>query len=146
MAVVQDPQGAAFALWQAKQHSGVELRDETNTLCWNELMTSDVEAAGKFYGALFDWNLKVSPEYTEVHVGQVPAGGLMQISPEMQGMPSHWQPYFAVDDCDGTLRKAQSMGTEEFFGPFDAPNVGRIAVLKDPHGATFAIIKLAARH
>ena len=145
MAVVQDPQGAVFALWQAKQHHGVDVRDEVNTLCWNELMTTDVEAARTFYGSLFDnWKLKVTPEYTEVHVRGKGVGGLMQIQPEMEGMPPHWQPYFAVSDCDGTVRKAQSLGVKELFGPMDIPNVGRFAVLHDPQGASFAVIRLTS--
>jgi predicted enzyme related to lactoylglutathione lyase len=142
MAVMQDGQGARLAVWQARKSIGATVRDEPGTLCWNELMTSDAEAARKFYASLFDWKLKVSPEYTEVHVGEKGVGGIMQISPEMHGMPSHWQPYIMVDDCDATVRKAQSLGTKELFGPFDAPNVGRLAILKDPQGATFAVIKL----
>ena len=145
MAVVQDPQGAVFAIWQAGRHAGLGVRDEANTLCWNELMTTDVEAARRFYGSLFDWRLKVSPGYTEAHVGERAVGGLMQIAPEMHGMPSHWQPYFMVDDCDATLQKAQSLGVKEFFGPMDIPEVGRFAVIRDPHGASFAVIKLRER-
>jgi hypothetical protein len=145
MAVFQDGQGAQLALWEARQHIGARVRDEVNTLCWNELMTSDVEAAQFFYRSLFDWDLKITPGYTEAHVGEQAVGGLMQIAPEMHGMPSHWQPYFMVDDVDATLAKAQSLGTKEHFGPMDIEHVGRFAVLKDPQGATFAIIKLAPR-
>ena len=145
MAVVQDPQGAIFALWQAKQHIGAGVRDEVNTLCWNELMTTDIEAARTFYQSLFDWTLKISPGYTEAHVGERAVGGLMQIAPEMEGMPPHWQPYFAVDDCDGTLRKAQSLGVKNHFGPMDIDKVGRFAVIEDPQGATFAVIQLTAQ-
>jgi predicted enzyme related to lactoylglutathione lyase len=143
MAVVQDPQGAAFSIWQATGSPGIEVRNELGTLVWNELMTTDAEAARTFYGALFDWKMKASPEYTELHVGETAVGGLMQIGPEWQGMPSHWQPYFLVDDCDATVQKAQSLGTTEVFGPFDLPSTGRLAVLKDPHGAAFALIKPA---
>jgi hypothetical protein len=142
MAVMQDAQGARVALWQARRHHGVGVRDEPNTLCWNELMTTDLEAAQKFYQSLFDWKLKITPGYTEAHVGQKAVGGLMQIAPEMHGMPSHWQPYFMVEDCDATLRKAQSLGTREHFGPMDIEKVGRFAVLHDPQGAAFAVIKL----
>ncbi len=145
MAVVQDPQGAVFCIWQAKLHHGIEVRDEVGTLCWNELMTSDVEAARQFYGPLFDWNLKVTPGYTEAHVGEKAVGGLMQIAPEMHGMPPHWQPYFMVADCDAALAKAKSLGTSDSFGPMDIPDVGRFAVINDPHGATFAVIQLARR-
>ena len=146
MATMQDAQGARLALWQARKHIGATVRDETNTLCWNELMTTDLEAAQKFYQSLFNWNLKISPGYTEIHVGQRPARGLMQIAPEMHGMPSHWQPYFMVNDCDATLRKAQSLGTTEHFGPMDIKDVGRFAVLHDPQGATFAVITMNPRH
>jgi predicted enzyme related to lactoylglutathione lyase len=109
-------------------------------------MTSDKEAAQTFYRSLFDWNLKISPEYSEIHVGERPAGGIMQIAPEMHGMPSHWQPYFLVDDCDAAVRKAQSLGTREHFGPMDIPNVGRFAVLHDPQGAAFAVIAMNPSH
>ena len=81
-----------------------------------------------------------------MHVGEQPAGGLMQIGPEMHGMPSHWQPYFMVDDCDGMLRKAQSLGTKEFFGPMDIEHVGRFAVLHDPQGAAFSLIAMNPSH
>ena len=78
-------------------------------------------------------------------VGERAVGGLLQIAPEMHGMPPHWQPYFMVDDVDATFRKAQSLGTKEHFGPMDIEHVGRFAVLHDPQGAAFAIIKLAQR-
>lgn len=145
MAILQDPQGAVLAMWQAGQHIGAAVRDEPNTLCWNELMTTDVAGAQFFYQALFDWRLKITPGYTEAHVGEKAVGGMMQIAPEMKGMPSHWQPYFMVDDVDATLAKAQSLGTTEHFGPMDIEHVGRFAVLHDPQGATFAIIKLTQR-
>ncbi len=145
MAVIQDPQGAVFAIWQPKQHPGITIRDEAGTLCWNELMTTDVEAARQFYGSLFNWKLKVTPGYTEAHAGENAVGGMMQIAPEMQGMPPHWQPYFMVDDADATLQKAQSLGVKDFFGPMDIEGVGRFAVIHDPQGAAFAIIKLTHR-
>ena len=141
MAVVQDPQGAVFALWQAKLHPGLGIRDETGTLVWNELMTTDIEAARKFYTSLFGWRQKVAGDYTEVHVGERAIGGMMQIAPEMHGMPTHWKPYFMVDDCDATVKQAQSLGVKDFFGPMDIPEAGRFAVINDPQGAAFAVIK-----
>ena len=59
----------------------------------------------------------------------------------MQGMPSHWIPYFAVDDADAVTNDAKSRGAEA-YGPHDIPNVGRFAVINDPQGARFAIVKL----
>ncbi|HEX9164111.1 MAG TPA: VOC family protein [Thermoanaerobaculia bacterium] len=142
MAFVQDPQGAMLAVWQAKRHIGVGIRDEPGTLTWNELLTSDIEGARKFYSALFGWNLKTSPEYTEIHVGERAYGGMMQIRPDMRGMPSNWAPYFAVDDTDAIAKKAQSSGGSVFMQPTDIPNVGRFAVIGDPQRAMFSVIKV----
>lgn len=142
MAFVVDPQGATFALWQAKKHIGATIRDETNTLCWNELMTPDLEASRDFYKSLFGWNLELSKDYTEIHVGERPAGGMMQMPPDMQGAPPSWTPYFAVEDCDATVANAKSMGGQIYVPPTDIPSVGRFAVLGDPQGATFDVITL----
>jgi predicted enzyme related to lactoylglutathione lyase len=141
MAIIADPQGASLCLWKPGKHIGATIRGEFNTLCWNELMTSDIEGAREFYKALFGWSLKVSPEYTEINVGSNGIGGMMQITPEMQGMPTAWTPYFCVADADATVEKIKSVGGQVFMGPQDIPNVGRFAVCADPQGAMFNIIK-----
>lgn len=141
MTVLTDPQGAAFAVWQPKSHIGVGVRDEPGTFCWNELQARDVDAARKFYSALFGWRMKESPEYTELAAGDQAIGGILpsQAPPEV---PSHWMPYFAVEDCDASAAKAQSLGGAIYVPPTDVPNVGRFAVVADPQGAVFAIIRL----
>ena len=116
MAVIADPQGASLCLWQAGRHIGATIRGENNTLCWNELMTTDIETAREFYKGLFGWNLKVSPEYTEINVGSTGIGGMMQITPEMQGMPTAWTPYFCVADADATVDKIKSLGGAGLMG------------------------------
>ncbi len=139
MAFVMDPQGAMFAIWEAKKRAGLTIVNEPGALCWNELYTSDIEAARKYYSALFGWKLKVSPEYTEIYTGETPIGGMMQ----MAGMPPNWMPYFAVNDADAICKKAKSLGGKVHKEPTDIPNAGRFAVLADPQGAGFSIIKLA---
>lgn len=143
MAVVADPQGAGFALWQGKGTPGIQVFGEPNTLCWNELMTTDVTAAREFYKGLFDWNLKVSDEYTEIHAGERPIGGMLPLPPTMTGVPPHWYPYFMVDDCDATVANAKSLGGRALADTHDIPNVGRFAPLADPQGAVFAVIRVA---
>lgn len=145
MTVLQDPQGAMVAMWEMKTHRGVGVRDETNTLCWNELQARDLDAAKKFYAPLFDWRLKESPDYTEMHLGENAVGGMMpsQAPPEV---PSHWLPYFAVDDCDASAAQAGSLGGTLIVPPMDVPNVGRFAAIQDPQGAVFAIIRLSLTH
>ena len=58
MAVVQDPQGAIVSLWEARESIGAELVNVPGTLCWNELVTADVDAATGFYGAMFGWTFE----------------------------------------------------------------------------------------
>lgn len=143
MSWFSDPQGAAFAVWQAKDHIGSRVRDEVNTLCWNELWTTNIESARAFYQSLFGWSLKVSPEYTEIHLGDRGIGGMMQAP--MPGVPSMWYPYFMVEDTDATTAKAKSLGSTVHVEPRDIPTVGRFAVIADPQGAIFSPITLAPR-
>lgn len=142
MAIVGDPQGAVFAIWEAKSHSGVGVRDEVDALCWNELQAVDVDAAKKFYPPLFGWRMKDSPDYTEWHLGENAVGGMLpsQAPPEV---PSYWLPYFAVEDCEKSVAQAESLGGSTIVPPMDIPNVGRFAVLRDPQNAVFAVIRLA---
>jgi predicted enzyme related to lactoylglutathione lyase len=141
MAVLRDPQGASFAIWQANRQPGVGVRDEANSLCWNELMAHDLEAAKKFYVGLFGWRAKESPEYTEWHRGENAVGGMLQThSPHH---PSFWMPYFACANTDTTVTRATSLGGTIFKEPTDIPHVGRFAVVGDPSGAAFAVITLA---
>ena len=141
MTVLGDPQGAAFAIWQPKSNPGLGLRDEPGALCWNELQARDLDAAKKFYPAIFPWTMKESPEYTEWHMGSQAIGGML-LSKAPEFVPSFWLPYFAVADCDAAAAKAQSLGAQVFAPAFDVPNVGRMAVLGDPQGAHFAVIHL----
>lgn len=140
MAVLTDSQGAAFSVWQAKQHIGVGVRDEVNTLCWNELHARDVDAAKRFYPPLFGWRMKESDEYTEWHLGENAVGGMMTSNAPPE-VPSFWIPYFAVDDCDAAVAKAQSLGGTVHVPCMDIEHVGRFSVLMDPAGAAFAVIK-----
>jgi predicted enzyme related to lactoylglutathione lyase len=61
----------------------------------------------------------------------------------MQGVPNYWDVYFAVDDADATATKATEEGGQIMVEPFDIPPVGRSAVLKDPLGAVFSVLKPA---
>jgi len=147
MAVVQDPTGAALALWQPGQHVGAEVLREPNALCWNELYTKDLDAAAKFYGELFGWSVQkmtgaAGQPYTEFKLGDHSVGGMLEIQEQWGPMPPHWGIYFAVENCDGSLEKAKSLGAKAEMPPVDIENVGRFAVLADPQGAHFAVIQM----
>lgn len=147
MAVVQDPTGAVFALWQAGTHKGAGVTNVPNSFCWNELATPDVEKAGDFYTGLFGWGKNVQQMgpmiYTSFMNGERPAGGMYKPGPEMGEIPPHWLVYFAVDDTDAMVAKATGLGAKVFAPPMDIPGTGRFAILQDPQGAAFAVIKLA---
>jgi predicted enzyme related to lactoylglutathione lyase len=147
MAVVKDPTGAVFALWQAGTHKGAGINNVPNSFCWNELATGDTAAAGDFYSKVFGWGKNVQQmgpmTYTSFMNGDRPAGGMYKPSPEMGNIPPNWLVYFAVDDCDVKAQKATELGGKTIVPPSDIPGTGRFAVIQDPQGAVFGIIKLS---
>jgi predicted enzyme related to lactoylglutathione lyase len=145
MAVLADPQGAVFCLWQAKDSIGAQLVNEPVSMTWNELLTSDVEGAKAFYSGLFGWSpndVTVGPmPYTLWMLGDHGVGGAM--TRPMEEIPPSWAVYFAVADTDATVAKAKELGASVMAEPMDLPDVGRMAALVDPQGATFCVIKNA---
>jgi uncharacterized protein len=149
MAVLADPTGAIVSVWQAGRHHGAGVVNEPGALAWNELMTRDADRAVEFYRAVFGWDAE------EMDFGGAPyrllklpgheesIGGLMpmvgdQWPPEI---PANWLVYFAVADADATVASCGEGGGQVRMPPFDTP-AGRIAVLADPLGAAFAVIRL----
>jgi len=107
---------------------------------WNELITSDVPAAKKFYGELFGWTAEPFDEegkYLVFKNGDETVAGLMQ-APE-PNIPTRWISYVTVDDAEVSAALAVGQGGELLAGPMDIPDVGKIAVLKDPQGAVFGL-------
>lgn len=147
MAVINDPTNAAFALWEARKHSGVQLRNEPGALCWQELATNDEEVAKLFYASLFDWEPQTAPlggtSYTMFRKGKLELGGMLQMTEEWGNIAPHWMAYFAVTDCDERAEQAQILGGKVSVPPTDIPGVGRFAVIQDPQGAVFSIISLS---
>jgi uncharacterized protein len=146
MAVIQDPTGATFALWEPRKHTGAGVTNVPNSFCWNELATKNTNEASNFYSKLFGWGANVQQfgpiTYTSFMNGARPAGGMYEPSPEMGNVPPHWLVYFAVDDCDAKAKKASQLGAKTIAPPADIPGTGRFAIIQDPQGATFGIIKL----
>jgi len=149
VSMIEDPTGGMLALWSTKESMGTFLWGEPNSLCWNELVTTDAAAATKFYVSLFGWKTETWPmggfTYTVLKNGDVPVAGLMPQPKDMAGAPTSWTAYFAVTDCDATTKRAEKLGGKVCMGPQDIPNVGRFAILSDQEGAMFAVIKNAPR-
>ncbi len=147
MAIFADPTGAVFGIWQPGTFPGAGLVNEPGTFSWNELETRDPAASKDFYGAVFGWSFEDHAmgemTYTEWKQGDAPVGGMADITGRVpDAVPAHWMVYFAVDDADAAVETVKSSGGSVSFGPVDIP-AGRFAMVADPHGAAFAVIKLS---
>lgn len=145
MVVIRDPTGAVLSLWEPKSHRGAELMNEPGALCWTELQTTDLEAAGRFYSGLFGWNLRdfegeMPMRYVLFLCRERAVGGMLQIQPEWGEVPPNWMVYFAVADLETTLERAQALDGKLVLPPMKVPGEGRIAVLQDPQGGYFAVL------
>lgn len=145
MAVFADPTGAVIGIWQPGAFVGAEIVKESNAVVWNELNTRDPEAAKSFYGDVFGWGFEErefeTGTYTSIKVGAETVGGMIDITGRApEEVPAHWLVYFAVDDVDATVAKAGGSGGAAALEPFDIAEVGRIAIVKDPFGAVFAVM------
>lgn len=169
MAVLSDPEGAVFCVWQAKEHKGARIVNEPGAVVFHTLHTGDLEAAKAFYGEVFGWRtlglggseeMWTLPGYGD-HLEQgdpgmrermagvgVPAGfedvvaSLASIGDGRAGTPPHWGVTFAVEDADAAAERAAELGGKVVMAPFDAPWV-RMTVIADPQGATFTASKFA---
>lgn len=124
--------------------------------CWNELSTTDLDAAHNFYRALLGWEIKEgkAPDggmrYSEIVVGDRHVGGMYAMSEACGGeggegapqMPPHWMSYVAVDDVDASAATAKELGGKVCVEPMDIPSVGRFCVINDPAGAVISLITL----
>ena len=144
MAVLEDPTGAHFSVWEARKNKGLGVVDEAGAFCWGELATKDPAKAEPFYRGLFGWGTKGDPKgaYTEWTHGGQSIGGMMPLAPEWGDVPPHWGVYFQVNDCDAAVARAKGLGAKAVVEPTNIPGTGRFALLADPQGATFSVVTL----
>jgi predicted enzyme related to lactoylglutathione lyase len=145
MTVAKDPTGASFGVWQANRHIGAELANEPGTLNWNQCQTPDPARAADFYAAVLGYGVDEvdvggSQPFRVLQVEGKAVAGVREPIPQMGGAPQ-WSVVFSVADTDETVAKAQELGGEVLVEPRDLPDIGRIAVLRDPVGAMFQVIQ-----
>jgi predicted enzyme related to lactoylglutathione lyase len=171
MAVTADREGAAFCVWQAREHRGARVVNEPGSLAFNGLNTHDTDDARAFYGSVFDWTtlaldgveMWTLPGYGDYlerdnpglreQIEQVggPAGfedvvaSINPIPDDRSDTPAHWSVTFAVDDTDATAAKASELGGSVVVPPFDAP-WSRLTIISDPQGATFTASRFVAEN
>lgn len=167
MAVCTDREGAAFCVWQAKEHRGAQIVNEPGAVNFNSLNIRDVQGAKSFYGSVFGWETlglgggvnmwrlsgyghfleQGDPGLRErMADSSAPEGfedvvaTLNSIADDQPEIPAHWSVTFAVNDADATAKRAAELGGQVIVPPFDAPWV-RMTVITDPQGATFTASK-----
>lgn len=139
--LLTDPQGALVALWEPGLHVGAGLVNEVGTMVWNQLATSDVEAAKGFYSELFGWTIEPVDDAQGDYWNWRNRdgwlnGGVMALPDE--GAP-HWQAWFTVEDAAGAVARAQELGGTEVVPAAQTPLGGDVAVVRDPTGAAFVV-------
>ncbi|RFB05881.1 VOC family protein [Parvularcula marina] len=118
---------------------------------WNELMTRNAGKAKDFYADTIGWtfeemNMGEGPSYFVAHAAGGPVAGIFTMQgPEFDGTAEGWMAYLHVDDLDEALEKARMKGAIILRAPFDVPDVGRIAMLKEPGGAVIGWMTPAAQ-
>jgi uncharacterized protein len=162
MAVLADPDGAAFCVWQANEHRGARIVNEPGSVNFNVLNTRDPDAAKRFYGTLFGWTtldlgsgefwtLRAYGDYleqltpgTRERSAEFGAPGFEEVVAAITPLgagdsdtPAHWGVTFATADADATAARAAELGGTVIVAPVDAP-YSRLTVLRDPQGATFS--------
>jgi len=114
---------------------------------WYELMTGDAGAAEDFYGAVLGWTFTragpATPDYRIIHAGEQGVGGIMPISPEMaeHGARPLWIGYILVEDVERSASAIVGAGGAVLMPAIDVPQAGRIAMVGDPQGIPFYIIR-----
>ncbi|MBV8215708.1 MAG: VOC family protein [Verrucomicrobia bacterium] len=143
MAVIQDPTGAIFSIWQAKSSIGIRLTGVPGTFCWADLATPDQAAAEVFYRSLFGWEFPPG----EIHTGYLHIvnrgefiGGIPPVRPS-DGAPPHWLLYFLVAKLDLALEQLKQGGGTVVVPATEIEKAGRFAVVQDPQGAFFAFFE-----
>jgi len=147
MTIIADPSGAMLGVWQSKAMIGAQVIGDANSFGWAELNSRGVDKAKPFYKKLFGWGEKKSEmaegmEYTEFLSGGESIAGGMEMNPMVPAeVPSYWLVYFNVPDVDKSYEKATEAGAKSMLEPQDFPG-GRFAILSDPQGAAFGLLKM----
>lgn len=147
MCIAADPAGAVFGVWQAGQHNGIGIANEPGALTWEDVRSTDAQAAKDFYAAVF--GLQVTPmdggpddSYATFNLpGGEALGGIGGMMGAPEGTPSHWLAYFGVAETAAAVAAAEQGGGAVVAPPFDTP-YGPMAVLADPGGAVFAVVQM----
>ncbi len=147
-AIAMDPQGAAFGVVKdigpranEPMYSGTP---RPGTFTWDELHTTDQDAAAKFYGKVFGWTGVAGDDpmkYWHWKNAGKDIGGMMKLM--MPNVPPNWLSYIAVTDVEGSTKRAKELGGKVHMDTMDIAKVGKFSVVADPSGGSFALFRSA---
>jgi uncharacterized protein len=148
LVVAMDVTGAAFGIWQARDHTGVQIANVPGAFTWSEHMSQDFEGAKAFYAAVFgyeygDMSSDGFSYATMLINGQQVVGGMGAFPAEAAGHPAQWNVYFGTTDTDKSVAAATGNGGRVLRPAADSP-YGRVAVVSDADGAAFSLISTPA--
>lgn len=148
MAIVADPAGAVFGLWESQAHTGVDIANVPGTLVWNETLNPDFEGTKKFYAEVFGYDYgdmsSGDLQYATIKVDGRDVAGIGGLPPGGPAdAPASWTAYFGVTDTDDAVSTVVELGGEALQPPEDSP-YGRMATVRDDQGATFTIVQVAS--
>jgi uncharacterized protein len=146
-AVLADPSGVPFCVWEAGERKGAQLVNEPGTWTMSSLHTPDPDGARRFYGDMFGWEVEpIAPGVSAARLGgyagekrqPLPTDTVALIAPTAEGVPPHWNVNLRVADADAAGERAASLGGAVLGPPIDSFGL-RSLVIADPQGAVFSI-------
>lgn len=144
IAVVADPAGAVFGLWQAGKNIGAGLVNVPGTLTWNEHFSADFEGSKKFYATVFGYEYgDLSADgftYATIKLGGTDVAGIGELPADAAGARAAWSTYFGVASADEAVAKVTELGGAVVQPVRDSP-YGRMAQVADDQGAPFTVIE-----
>jgi predicted enzyme related to lactoylglutathione lyase len=128
------------------------MQNLNGTPIWYELMSKDPVAARRFYSEVVGWKIDEAPpagsamDYRMISAGDGLVGGVLTLTEEMcrQGATPCWLMYLGVDDVDACVTSISAAGGRVLMPAFDLAQVGRIAMVTDPQGAPFYVMRGAS--
>ncbi|MFE9557316.1 VOC family protein [Streptomyces sp. NPDC006692] len=145
LAIASDPAGAVFGIWQAGAHVGTAIAGAPGTPTWNELVTRETASVGKFYQAVFGYDLdavvSADFDYVTLRLAGRPVASLHGVGHALaRDKGAHWMTYFEAADVDEAALRVTALGGRVLQQPHETSS-GRVATVADPEGAVFTLVR-----
>ncbi len=143
-AILQDPVGALIALWEPRAHRGAELVGVPGSMCWSELVTSEVARAADFYRTLAGWSITTESRHgqltAQIRSGDRLIGGISPPPPSVKALAPLWLLGLGAHDCTATERRLIELRGTAVLASRAHHACGQWAWIRDPQGALFAVV------